>query len=66
MMNKEIKEKVRETELMLTETNNMLNKAIAYYKDSMYTEDRNSLRAIRDQNIKTIQLIQKMELVGLI
>ena len=66
MMKEENKNTVNECKRLLTEINNNLNKAIANSTDSMLDTDRALLRKIRDENIDTFILIQKMEMVGTI
>ena len=61
----EVKTAVKEAELLIEEVNTILNKAIANREDNSEF-DRKQLRKIRDENINTYLLIQKMELVGLL
>ena len=60
------KNEVNECKRLLTEINNRLNKAISESKESYEELDRKQLRKIRDENIETYLLIQKLEMVGLI
>ena len=66
MLNEENKTEVNECKRLITEINNRLNTAIRNSNESMLDNDRNQLRKIRDENIETFLLIQKLEMVGLI
>ena len=48
----------------LKQVNNELNDKLNTLNGSIYSDDRETIRAIQNKNIETIQLIQKMELKG--
>lgn len=62
MFNPENKNVIENVKKQITTINNTLNKAIAENMASAYDIDREQLRTIRDQNIETMVLIQKMEM----
>lgn len=67
LYNKNSSPKIEEAMEKLTQINTLLNKQIGEnISDSRYSSDNEVLRAIRNENIKTIQLIQKMELTEML
>lgn len=60
----ELKNVVKEAELLIEEVNTILNKAIAKSRDN--EGDRRILRQIRDDNIRTYLKIQELTMRGLL
>jgi len=61
--NHKIKQTIDEVEILCTQINDKLNQNIAENENS---EDKRTLRIIRDKNIDTFLKIKELKMVGLI